>query len=397
MALSDSGRSIGAVSDLLWKQLYKRINSSTDTGDILVTIGRGEAKEPPAKEVLNLTLYEIDFDGSMKNMPCEGVTQPAWLVLKYLMTAFDDKGDSDSIDAHKILSRGIQALLDINYLGLGIQDPYTLFALQDNPEPLKITFDSVNPDLLSKLIQGTDEVFRVSVGFQVRPVLIASGEIPLYPQLVGIDYTKDIVIGYDGVQIDVSLLRQPAIHGIFPARNEAVVGSSITLSGSNLDLPGLVVRLGTLDLPVTAQNSSKLTFVLNEVACDGGISAGSLPVAVVKILPSGHRSTSNVLNCDIAPVLASIALDSDGDGSWLTFNGTLLGGKDDDIIILLVRDDKPAYLFDGSQCVTATTQDTLKVDCTELMKAFNPPNGSYRVVLRVNGQQASAKPEVVFP
>ena len=38
-------------------------------------------------------------------------------------------------------------------------------ALVDNPEPLKITFDRADAELLSKIMQGTDEKYRVSAAF----------------------------------------------------------------------------------------------------------------------------------------------------------------------------------------------------------------------------------------
>jgi len=408
VSLSNSATAIGAVSGFLQSQIHNRINTNQVTGanispTVQVTVGMTAVKRERSG-VLNLNLYEIQFDGAMKNIPCEGDDQPVWLVLKYLMTAFDTEGDSDSAAAHAILSRGIQVLQRINYVGFeGVLETGILLPLQNNPEPLKITFDNVNPDLISKMIQGTNEVFRVSAGFQVRPVLIASGDIPLHPLLVGIDYTKEEVIGYEGVQIDVSLIRQPAIYSIFPARNDAVPGTAITLSGSDLDMPGLVIRLGGLDLPVIAQKADELTFKLNEEACAGGISAGNLPVAVVKILQSDRRSTSNVLNCAIAPVLTAIGpVVTDVTGSRRTFTGRLLGSKKNEIIILLLRENNPVYMFDSSHCTSVPAQTELTVNCTDLITLIDPIHptlkpGPYQVVFRVNGQEASARPEVVFP
>ena len=36
------------------------------------------------------------------------------------------------------------------------------------PEPLKLSFDGAGVDLLSKVMQGTDERYRLSMAFQVR-------------------------------------------------------------------------------------------------------------------------------------------------------------------------------------------------------------------------------------
>jgi hypothetical protein len=45
-------------------------------------------------------------------------------------------------------------------------------ALQDNPEPLKLSFDETTAELISKIMAGTDERYRLSMAFQVRPVMI---------------------------------------------------------------------------------------------------------------------------------------------------------------------------------------------------------------------------------
>lgn len=230
MAFSDSGGAIGAVANLLRDQLQSMFTDKKKLikgfPDITVTVGKPKQNSSLTKLVLNLNIYEIQFDPTMKNTPCEGVEQPIWLVLKFLMTGYDASGDSDSIEAYMTLSRGIQALEELNFLGLDRQDSY-ISALEKNPEPLKITFDSVSPDLISKLIQGTNDVFRVSAGFQVRPVLIAPGGISSYPMLVGYDNTDNRAIGEEGIHIDLLTFRQHAIESIYPAKLEAKSGTKV--------------------------------------------------------------------------------------------------------------------------------------------------------------------------
>src|SRR4051794_35680924 len=106
MALADTVSAIGAVTDTLVERLGFRTK-------LLVSVGR---PEPPLQGSnvarLNLFLYEVNFDASLKNTPLEeGQRPPLWLVLKYLLTAFADDGTtSDSIMAHDNLGLGVGAL-----------------------------------------------------------------------------------------------------------------------------------------------------------------------------------------------------------------------------------------------------------------------------------------------
>src|SRR5436309_981139 len=80
-------------------------------------------------------LYETAFDGHLRNHALRnGEQPPLWLVLKYLLTAFDKDNNSDNAAAHELLGQGISLLNEVNFL-----------ALTGNPEPLKLTFDDTPP------------------------------------------------------------------------------------------------------------------------------------------------------------------------------------------------------------------------------------------------------------
>src|SRR5678816_1687397 len=102
MAAADTSRAIGAVTRLLRDHLIRR--------GIEVSVGKPEAAAqdatPDAK--LNLFLYEVGFDPFLRNVELRPADPPPlWLILKYLLTAFDAGEDSDSADAHELLGRGI--------------------------------------------------------------------------------------------------------------------------------------------------------------------------------------------------------------------------------------------------------------------------------------------------
>src|SRR5205814_4597122 len=171
MSLAASSEAIGAVSELLKVQLAAR------TGITAVAVGRPEDASKAAVVgggCFYLFLYRIGIAGNLRNRPLDGgQAPPEWLVLHYLLTAFDGP-ESDSTVAHKLLSRGMLALNTMSVL----RPDATITALSSSPDPLRISFDEADVEMLSKIMQGSDEKYRVSAAFQVRPVMIASTDAP---------------------------------------------------------------------------------------------------------------------------------------------------------------------------------------------------------------------------
>lgn len=387
MALADTGEAIGAVTELLQDQLGIKMG-------VDITVGRPELQTGNTGSILNLFLYEIQFDGNLKNFSLdERMPTPLWLVLKYLITAFDN-GESDTLEAHKILGRGLRALQELSFLPL---NSLVEGALRDNPEVLKLTFDETPPDLLSKLMQGPDEKYRSSVGFQVRPVMIATGDMPAYSLLVGIDYTGgqgDLT--EEPVQIPVIPAMGPAIHDISPSKFE--VGSTITISGNNLHLSGLAVSLGNVELPVVAQQPDRVLCRVNGSITRGNmISAGSHPISIVQILPTGRRRSSNLLVGNLLPILESAVFTPSGDpdtSGFIDMTGILLGEEKDDIYTALYTEGKIiAFLDEFVEPDPPPVEPQTRI---RLRMREPVPPGTYLVILKVNGQQARNSPEVTI-
>jgi hypothetical protein len=309
------------------------------------------------------------------------------------MTAFDSHKDTDTEEAHRNLGKGIRALQELSFLPLTGLSANELRALADNPEPLKITFDETPSELLSRLAQGPDEKYRFSVGFQVRPVMIATRELPSYSLLVGVDYEASQEIGEEGIHIPVIPSMGPALTEVSPSRFE--VDSLLTLAGSDLNLSGLAVRLGPAELAVTAQRPDRLQCRVDASIAGGGIiSAGSHPLSVVQTLSTGRHRSSNLLIADLIPTLTGVQFTPAGGANvegTLTLTGVLLGRRDDDIIVALHRDGRVAKAFDELTVAPAQDQLQLTITASHAVSA-----GRYRVILRVNGQQAQASPEVEF-
>ena len=404
MTASDTANAIGKVTQLLSEQ----INARTQ---IPVTVGRPEPPSGVSSGVkLNLFLYEAAFDPSLKNQSLdEGRPPPVWLVLKYLLTAFDDDGNSDTVRAHENCGKGIRALQELSFLKISSNLPDGVYdALKDNPEILKITFEEISSELLSKVMQGGDEKYRFSVGFQVRPVMIAPPDPPSHSLLVGIDYTKtpEEIIGEKGIRIPVFATMGPTVDQVTPSLFHA--GEKVAVSGERLDSPHLSVRLGGLQLPVSDQRPDSLSCLMDSAILTGEvISAGSHPLSVVQTMENGRKRSSNLWVMGLLPVLSSATphgitrvTPSDAGSpvfAELDLRGAFLGTEFDDVTVSLYREGRVVRSFDTFSMIPASrspppgAQSGYRI---VMAREEAVPPGEYRVILRVNGMQARASPVV---
>lgn len=389
MAFADSGRAIGAVTRLLQDHLIRR--------GFEVSVGRPEAAAAAnANAKLNLFLYETAFDAQLRNHNLrDGEPAPLWLVLRYLLTAFDADEDSDSAAAHELLGRGLSALHDINVLALdALVAPDVRLALENNPEPLKLSFDESGADLLSKIMQGGDERYRLSVAFQMRPVMIVPGSEPRAALLVGIDYSTvpQTVIGRDGVVIDVVPSLGPVLRRVEPARFEA--GERITIFGDDIAADNIEALLGGVPLRVVERRIDRLVVDVEgspgtPIADGSALSAGERALTVQRRLSPTRVRSGNLLAARLLPSVDGAAIVAGN----LHIDGRLLGNDADDIVVVLARssDGVVVRLFD----VVTAVADQHTLDVADVAAAVGA--GTYRVILRVNNQQAKASPEVTLP
>lgn len=393
MAAADTSRAIGAVTRLLRDHLIRR--------GMDVTVGKPEAAALVNTEAkLNLFLYEAAFDPHLRNVELHaGDPPPLWLILKYLLTAFDDKENSDSADAHELLGRGIAALQELSLLRLVPPViPSVQAALQDNPEVLKLSFDESSAELLSKIMQGTDERYRLSMAFQVRPVMIVPAAPSHSSLLVGIDYTTapQTVIGEDGIVIDVIPSLGPMLRRVEPAAFEA--GQSIELFGDDLHGANIEVALGEQLLTIVERRADRLQVTVEgtppaPIASGAALSAGELGLVVRRRLSPTRVRSSPLQLVRLLPTVSTATLV----GSSLQITGRLLGRgplqpATDDVVVALFRDGRAQRLFDVVD--DASTQNLLTVP--GVTTAGLPP-GAYRVIVKVNNQQARFSPSVVLP
>jgi hypothetical protein len=374
--LSATPEAIGAVTDLVRGRISARLNS------LNVTVGRPQAAAGGSSgPKLNLFLYRIAMDGHLRNTSLdEGQPPPLWMVLHYLLTAYDTGRESDTVAAHRLLGRGIAALHELNFLRPPVTEP----ALADNPEPLKITFDEADAELLSKLMQGAEDTYRVSAAFQVRPVLIAPDDTPSYAPLV-------LSVGppaAPGVTVLPSL--GAVLDALEPERFEA--GAALALSGT--DLAGYTeVWIGNQGFPAAPGPERTLT---TTVPLATTLAARAYPVCVARVLPSGRRVSSNAVLGHLAPTVTGAAVGALANAGTvaepllhgtLTLSGRRLGGPDDAVFVGFYLDGETRLMLEATGTAAQTTL-AVTVSAADAL-----PPGQYRVILRVNGEQAANAPQ----
>ena len=396
MALNDTGLAMGAVSRFLVAQLNAAL-SNISPYNTVATVDRPQAAPSTgtsANARLNLFLYEVEVDAAMRNMTfAPGVPAPLWLVLRYLLTAFDLSGESDTADSHDVLGMGMQVLTGLNDALAGDQ-VNAQNALQDNPEPLKLTFDQGTPELLSRLMQGPDDKYRCSAAFQIRPVLVAKTVAPSTGlQLVGVDYVTGQKIGYAGVQTAVLPSMGAHVDSASPRLVEQ--GDTLTITGSNLNLPGLTVNFGAIQFVPTTQQPSHLQVVLQALD-PAAISAGNIAVSVTQTLPSGVTLSSSMASVGLLPTitamtvvgaLAAVSVTNPNVYGTIGLSGKLLGTEHDYVEFALVQNGVVALLQDKRDPSFPLPADQSAQQFAIPKESAVPP-GVYFAVLRVNGQQA---------
>jgi hypothetical protein len=393
--LSATSGAIGAVSQLLRDHLMAHIPTLGD-----VTVGRPQAAAGGANLRFNLFLYEVQFDAYLKNIALEeDGPPPLWLSLRYLLTPFDSSGDSDTIEAHGLLGAGVRSLQAVNFRP---QPGVVVPELDDSPDMLKLTFEEASVELLSRIMQGSDEQYRCSVGFHVRPVMIAPPEPPRAALLVGVDYTAGGVPIAPAVAVQVPVIPSlgPRLESMSPATFEA--GDTLVIRGADLIAPDVSIEFHGAALTVVERRPDRVEVTAPALLNNGQLtSAGSWPVVAVRVLPGGKRRSSNPLLAGLRPILSSATpganvLDPVTNILYRTIDlgGRLLGADSDDVVVALLRNSITYGPFD--RFVAPAVPPPIDQSQRQLQIPANPalPAGAYRLILRVNGEQARNSPLV---
>jgi hypothetical protein len=404
MSLNDTNHAIGAVT----KALKEHLQNHPGVSVVEVTVGRTDSSSSGTNPRLNLFLYDLMFDPSLRNFPLdEGQPPPLWVKLRYLLTAYDESGETDSVNAHNYIGEGLRALQELSYIPLSGLDASILKALNNNPEQLKITFDDSNLDLILKLMQGYEEKYRFSISFQVSPVLIATAEPASYSLLVGVDYTQtpNEKIGEAGISIPVIPSLGPVLTKVIPSKFE--VNDDITVFGEDLNLFGMELSLGNVDLSISEKKVDILSCKINgSIGAGNLISAGSQILTASIPVANGKRIKSNLIVGDLLPTLTSavprsLALNTDSMiyGN-IDLSGILLGTPDDEIYLALYQNGKTVKVLDEFTVTPSPPAPAASDPQTQIRFIIKSDNGvlpgDYLLLLRVNGVQAKNSPKITL-
>lgn len=364
MTLVHTGDAIGLASELLQAEL----NGSTQLLDVTALVGRPEqATGETSGKVLNLFLYQVAIDGSLHQITlAPGQNPPIWLRLSYLLTAFAKK-ESDTLEAQKLLGAGMRVLQGLNFM----RSPDA--GLAENPSPLKITFTNANVELLSSIMQGSDEKYRLSVSFDVSPVMIAFDELPdIAPLVTSIGPTDS------GPDIYASL--GPSVTEVDPVSFEA--GDTLIVRGSGLNSEVEEVCIGSQCLPISGVRNSEVQV---EIPTMSDLCAGSQAITVTSTRPSGLKFRSNGVVATLRPKIETATFDV----TDLVITGAHLGSTADSIILAVYDNGE---VVETKDLVGTDNQSEIRVPKTSFAQA-----GAIQLILIVNGAQASHCPSVVLP
>jgi len=414
MSVSMSGKAIGSLTELIKNHILNAWDNSSGLPKPNVTIGRPEALEDTQGARLNIFLYQLNLDPFLRNTslgPARPI--PVWLVAKYILTAFDNKHESDTMDALLYLGEGIRILASLTTITL--PQNISLPELERNPETLKLTIEDVGVELLSRIMQGPDQKYRSSTGFEIRPIMIESSSPPSYSLLVGMDYTKDPImkIGEEGIKIDIeSFFIQPVIVGI--ERQKFEFGETFYVEGKNLDIADLSIYLGSLELDIISQKKDILEckIDLSEIDDENLIVAGNYPIYLTQhltgtkirksnivigsLIPKVDSATPNSLEIVADPITAQEFIKK-GDIDIL---GNLLGRQNenvkDDVVAGLFRDGKTTNVLTEFTAIPSTQPGELpqRNVILHIQISDKVVPEIYRLIYTVNGQQAMNSPEV---
>ena len=382
MSLADSSKAIGAVTNLL-------------TARLAAVTGNAQAGRPdkigPSFSGVNIFLYEVERNAEMANIPLfENEPAPLWLTLHYLLTTAKG-GDSDTSDAHEVLGAAL-AFLQNNAFLTPTAGSVEEQALAPGGESLKITFEPRASDIVSKVTHpSTSEHFRLSVAFQVRPIVIVPAPPENFDLLVGIDYTQapQKVIGLDGVGINVLPSLGPKLRSVKPARitdgdKDANDDLVFRIEGEDLHLSGLECLLGGIPLAITEQKPDHLK--VSSALAGIGLSAGDLPLLVQHPLQNNRKRRSNMLTLSICPKVTSAVIAAGN----LTISGEMLGGATDDVWVALYRNGSVLRVYEGPATVIVQTSIEVNLGLPALT------TGDALVIVKVNGQQAHHSPKITL-
>ncbi len=297
-----NGLAIAAVTSTLKLLLESHLNLHP-----VSTFPPDKARNGNTGDQINLFLYHTAIDAAWRNMdipyqvrPGEIGQPPLPLNLFYLITAYGE-GDDD-IKSHRLLGRAMSVLHDHPLLGRAeIELIVPDSELQNQVERVRITFQPMSLDEMSKLWMIFQTQYRISTAYQVSVVLIDSSR------------TTQTALPVLKRNIAVRPFRQPVIDEILPATDGSLpaaimLGSQLKIKGQNLQgNRGDVVKVsfGTeiSTVPPDSISAKQILVTLSDTLhLLAGINGAQVVQQIVYGTPLDPKSSLDELKAPVKPL-----------------------------------------------------------------------------------------------
>lgn len=310
--------SVSAVTAAL-RNLLDRALRDEPLGTTVTTRVPDKARDTVSGNQLNVFLYHATLDAAFRNMPVPGPVRdsgtgrpPLPLCLHYLLTAYG--ADDDDVVGHRVLGGAMSVMHDHTLLSpadigatLGDEGPVDL---QHQREGLRITYQPLSLEEMSKLWTTFQTQYRISAAYEVSVILIDS-VLPSRPALPVLRRGPDDA-GADVLGGLVPPLPTIESVSVPDPRGAAALGDTVVLAGHHL-AGATRVRLAHAllstphELPVAAAGTERSVSVILPVADAGALPSGSYTVTlVVPGTDGGPERTSNSAVFALGPRITRI-------------------------------------------------------------------------------------------
>ncbi len=319
---------IAAVTATLRNLLFSGLNADV-AGTSVTTRPPDKARTGMTGSQVNLFLFHMLPDSAWRNMdipwrtkPGERVAPHLPLKLHYLLTAYygENEEDIDTDDANRLngsqrlLGRAVSLLLDH-----AILEPRTIHASLppqdqldspfDSQENVRLTFQSMSLDEVTKLWSGFQTQYRLSAVFEASMVLVESRRQARTPLPV-----LTIGTNNNGVSVQTDVQSPlPAINAVRPANQQpsARLTERLTIEGHRLDADDIEVTFGPrlwtapqAVAPESGGSSQAVAVSLPDQPQDWF--AGVYTVSIVLTIAGRPERKTNVLPFSLAPEIVAV-------------------------------------------------------------------------------------------
>lgn len=337
-----------AVTSTLRSVLLQRMQVPPD-----VTVARPDLEVPNVvPPVLNLFLYRVSENASLKNQDLPGMAPPASLGrpplsldLHYLLMA-TGQSPTDDRGAQRVLGDAMVTLHDHPIIPK--DDPLLDPALREEVELVNVTFEPLTLEDLSKIWTATSSPFRLAVGYLVTVVQLESTlprriAKPVLEPPTGGPRIRALPMDRPVIAFLSVLRRRPDT----TERDEQAVpyvriGEELVVNGSHLDA-GARVLFDDVDVtaPLMAESTSSRRLV--GIPDDPRLQPGVRRLELVRDVtvgdqPDEHTAPflrSNVASFVLVPTIETLEPSSGPDGTVVTITGLRLAMEDRRSMVLV--------------------------------------------------------------